>query len=174
MSVMRGVLVCGLVLGLALPVLAQEPPKPTKEHGYFKQFEGTWEGELKFGDAPPAKFTVTARVVGGFWLISEHEGNFGGMAFKGHEVSGYDPMKKKVVATWVDNMAPSMSTMEGDWSADGKKLTTVMTGMNQAGKIAKWTSVVEFKDKDTYVFKMTPAPDNDDKMEMSATYKRKK
>ena len=35
---------------------------------------------------------------GGLWLMNDFEGEFGGMAFHGHGVNGYDTQKKKYVA----------------------------------------------------------------------------
>ena len=41
---------------------------------------------------------------GGFWLLLDYKGDFGGMKFEGKGATGYDPNKKKYVSTWVDSM----------------------------------------------------------------------
>lgn len=176
MALFRSGLVLGLAVVLAWPVVAQDMPKPTKEHGYFKQLVGNWDGEMKMGGPMPqtSKVTIKAHMLGDLWLVSAHEGNIGGMPFKGQEVAGYDPAKKKTVSTWVDNLMPAMFHAEGQWDKDGKKLTNVMEGPTMSGKPGKWKAVTEFKDKDTFTFSMTPEPGTEDPMAFIATYKRVK
>jgi uncharacterized protein DUF1579 len=54
----------------------------------------------------------------GLWLRSNYEGDFlGGKKFKGHGIFGYDPLKKKYVGVWVDNMQTSLGMLEGEFDA---------------------------------------------------------
>ena len=55
---------------------------------------------------------------GGLWQIIDFKDDTGG--FVGHGVAGYDPMKKKFVSVWVDNMGTALSPAEGTLSADKK------------------------------------------------------
>src|SRR5262245_33879755 len=98
-------LVCALVIWLVPGIRSQEPPKPGPEHEHLKQLEGTWDGTVKAGDQE-SKGTMTYKMMGGFWLTSHFEGDFGGQKFEGRGIETYDPEKKKYVSAWSDSMAP--------------------------------------------------------------------
>ena len=110
----------------AAAVQAQEPPKPGPEHEVLKKMEGTWDATMKFGGME-SKGTSTYKMdLGGLWLVSTFEGDFGGMKFSGRGLDSYDTAKKKYVGVWVDSMSTSPMMMEGDYDAAKKTLT--MTG----------------------------------------------
>src|SRR5262249_52422264 len=104
------------VWGTASTARAQEGggpplPKPTAEHKVLAQEAGAWDGTIKMfmagPDAPPSvsKGVETNTLgLGGFWMLSEFKGEFGGMPFEGRGTFGYDPVKKKYVGTWIDSM----------------------------------------------------------------------
>jgi hypothetical protein len=162
---------CCLVLG-ARPVAAQ--PKPGPEHEKLKQFEGVWDGTVAFGGSE-SKGTATYKMgLGGFWLTLEFRGEFGGEKFEGRGTTGYDPIKKKYVSSWVDSMGPAMMSMEGAFNKDGTTYTETGEGPGMDGKPVKMKSVYEFKDKDTMLFTMYTIADGKDQEMFKITYKRKK
>jgi hypothetical protein len=161
----------------ARPAAAQEFPKPTAEHERLKAMEGTWEVTINImGGESKGKGTLVSKMdLGGFWLFGDFKGDFGGAAFAGRSIDGYDIAKKKYVSVWVDSMSTTPMFMEGTLDKDGKVMT--MEGMGQGfdGKPTKIKSVTEFKDADTIVFTMSaPGPDGKDATMMTITYKRKK
>lgn len=155
--------------------LAQEPPKPGPEHEKLKQLEGTWDAILKMGPEE-SKGTMTWKMdLGGLWLVSEFEGEFGGQKFTGKGLDGYDPIKKKYVGVWVDSMSTSPMIAEGTYDKDGKVQTMTGEGPGPDGKPMKHKMTTETKDKDTLLWAMFgPGPDGKEGPMMSITYKRRK
>ena len=95
-------LLTGIALLLLLPsALAQEAPKPGKEHDYLTRLVGTWDAVTESG-----KGTMTYKMgLGGLWLIGDFEGEFGGMKFEGKGLDTYDLATKKYRSVWVDSFS---------------------------------------------------------------------
>ncbi len=182
-----GFVVLGLIGFLSAgPVNAQPGAAPSAEHMIFKTDVGSWDTVMKIypqGPDNPAiesKGEETNRLLGnGLWLLSEYKGDIGGMKFEGHGTFGYDPQKKKYTGTWIDNMKPTMDTMEGDYDAKTKTLTMFSESKNPAtGQPMKMKNVGKFIDNDTRSFTMyNLAPGSEDKyvkmMEIHYTRKKK-
>ena len=155
-------------------------PKPSPEHAVLKAREGTWDATVKMWmipGAPPmeSKATQTNTMGGGLWLVSDVNGEMMGGSFWGHSITGFDPIKKKYVLTWVDSMGASMTQGEGTADAAGKTLTFKMVGCEPSGKEIKYREVEELKDKDTLVMTMfMPGADGKEMQLMEINYKRKK
>jgi hypothetical protein len=170
-------LVCCLVLGtLVASVSAQPPaPKPGPEHEMLKEkFEGDWDASI---DLMGGKSKGTAHYkmgMGGFWLLSDFNADFGGSKFEGKGATGYDPVKKKYVGTWIDSMTPHLLLNEGTFDKEGKTYTETgeMTGPD--GKVQKTKAVTEFKDKDSFIFTMSLVADGKEQKMLEITYTRKK
>lgn len=151
-----------LLLGLSLSVTSQcftqdmpELPQPQKEHEWLQQFVGQWETEAEatMGPGQPAMkctSTMKARMLGGFWMVAEVNGDAMGTQISAFQTIGYDPQTKKYVGTWVDSMASHMWKYEGTVDATGKTLTLEAEGPNFMvdGKLAKFRDVYEFRSKD--------------------------
>ena len=173
MRIRFAVSVLALFVGVAL-VRAQEAPKPGPEHEKFKELVGEWDATVKMaGSESKAKATYKLDF-GGFYLIENFEGDFGGMKFKGRGQCGYCPIKKKYFTIWIDSMSPSPMMMMGSFDKDGKTLTEEGEGPGMDGKMAKFKSVSTMTDKDTIEFKMSTVADGKENEMMSITYKRKK
>jgi len=155
--------------------LAQEPPKPGPEHEKLKELAGTWDATMKMGDTE-SKGTMVWKVdLGGLWLTSQFEGEFGGEKFTGKGFDSYDPIKKKYVGVWVDSMSTSPMVSEGTYDKDGKVLTMTGEGPGMDGKPMKYKMTTEHKDKNTMVFTMFgPGPDGKEGPMFSISYKRRK
>jgi hypothetical protein len=119
-------------------------PKPGKEiQEMAKAEEGVWDATMRVYMAGPNAEPTTYKgvetveaVSDGLWLRSNYEGDFlGGKKFKGHGIFGYDPLKKKYVGVWVDNMQTSLGTLEGEFDAKTKtsnmKFETTEPGTGQ-------------------------------------------
>src|SRR5688572_30810351 len=121
-----------LTTTLAAVLPAQDMPKPTAEHQKLAASVGSWDAviEAMGEDGKPQTTKGVSEVrlgPGGFWVIDDFNGSFGGMPFVGHGVTGWDAAKGKYVGTWVDSMSGHMMLIDGTMSADGKTMT--MTGM---------------------------------------------
>jgi len=164
-----------LAFGVAgVAARAQEMPKPGPAHAKLKELVGEWDATVKFGDSESKGKSVMKLDFGGFFLIQEFEGEAFGAKFKGRGTSGYCPIRKKYVSTWIDSMSPSMMTMHGSYDKDGKTFTEVGEGPSMEGKMVKMKSVTTMPDKDTMIFKMYEVKDGQDQEMMTITYKRKK
>ena len=155
--------------------LAQEPPKPGPEHEKLKELVGTWDAVVKFGPEE-SKGTMTWKMdLGGLWLVSEFQGEFGGEKFTGKGFDGYDPIKKKYIGVCVDSMSTLPVISEGTYDKDGKVQTMTGEGPGPDGKPTKYKMTTEHKDKDSVLFTMFgPGPDGKEGPMMSIAYKRRK
>jgi hypothetical protein len=144
-----------LAVVLAAPAArAQEPPKPGPEHEVLKKMVGTWDVTMKM-DGMEIKGVMTYKMdLGGLWLAGRLESEFGGMKFSGQSLDGYDPVKKKYVGVWVDNMSTSPMLMEGTYDKATKTITTTGEGPGMDGKPTKYKGVTKLTDDDTINFEM--------------------
>ena len=170
----RMLLACALVIWLAPNVRSQEPPKPGAEHEHLKQMEGTWDATIKAGDQE-SKGTMTYKMgLGGFWLVSHFQGEFGGQKFEGRGMDTYDTEKKKYVSAWADSMAPFLLVLEGDYDKANKTLTMTGEGPSPAGRV-KYKTVTKMPDADTLEFTLSaPGQDGKEAAMLTISYKRKK
>lgn len=140
----------------------EEMPKPTKEHEWLRQLEGTWAGEVDMlldpmnPAKPPekpirSKVTESTTLLGGWWALAVVKSEMMGQPFEGRGQYGYDVEKKKYVGTWIDSMMPHLWEYEGSLDASGKVLTLEAMGPDcvNPGAMAKFRDVHQIVDKDT-------------------------
>jgi len=132
-------------------------PQPQKEHEWLQKFVGEWESHSKASAGPgvpemECSGRMRSRMLGGFWVISENEGDMAGMKISAIQTIGYDAEKKKYIGTWVDSVMNHLWNYEGSVDESGKKLTLEAEGPNMAepGKTAKYRDIYEFKSKDEF------------------------
>ncbi len=149
------------LLAAALPALnAQAQMPPTAEHKALESDVGVWDAEVKMwqtADAEPmdSKAVETNKMLGKLWLLSDFEGDFGGMKFTGHMQLGYDPIKKKFVGTWIDTISPFLQTMEGTYDEKTKTSTMLAAGVDMAtGKPSTSKMITRRVSDDERVFEM--------------------
>ena len=169
---------CAVLAVWAVPVPAQEIPQPGPEHKLLEKMAGTWDATVTMeGGAPPMKGTMVYKMeLGGFWLVGKFEAEFGGMKFNGTDTTGYDPIRKKYVGTWVDSMSPSMVISTGTYDEAKKALVSTGTGPGPDGRsLVKFKSVSEMKSDDEMVHTMyIVTEDSGESKIMTIEYKRKK
>lgn len=159
----------------ALPASGQDAPKPGAEHARLKQLEGTWDAVMKMGDMESKGTMVYKMDLGGLWLTSDFQGEFGGQKFSGRGLDGYDPGRKKYVGVWVDSMSTTPMLSEGNFDKDGKVMTMSGEGPGPDGSPTKFKMTTEFRDKDSIYWTMySPGPDGKDAAMFTITYKRRK
>lgn len=101
-------------------------PKPAAEMANLKFFDGSWSCEGKLHPTPmnPAatlKGTVKSSAdLGGFWQSGMVKSQASGMPgpFEGMFHMTYDPMGKRYVMLWVDNMGAWAQTSSAGWNGD--------------------------------------------------------
>ena len=161
MNLKQGWLAAAVLVGLVSSVCAQVPAA-SEHHKILKMEEGKWTATTKLYMGPtgvletPAESTGTEenKMLGEFWLISNFDGFFGGMPFKGHGTFGYNAAKKRYVGTWVDSFNPASTQMYGTYDEATKTMTYETIGVGMDGGPAKGKNVVVYKDKDTRIMTM--------------------
>jgi len=168
-------IVCCLAASCGLARAAEpQPPKPGPEQEKLERFVGDWDCAVDFM-GQETKSTASYKMgFGGFWLTEHVKGEFGGQPFEGRATTGYDPLKKKYVSTWIDSMGLAMMISEGSFDKDGKTYTETGEMPGEDGKTQKVKSVFEFPDKDKILFTMYAVADGKDQQMMKITYTRKK
>jgi hypothetical protein len=170
---MKTLTMTGLVLlVLAAPVRAQEPPKPGPEHEILKKLEGNWDTVMKAGGAEFKGLTTYKMEVGGLWLVGTVDIDMGGMKFEGKSLETYDAAKKQFVSVWADSMSTAPMTMAGSYDKAKKALTSTGEGPGMDGKPTKYKSVTEMPDENT--INMTMYMGDIKEPAFTVSYKRKK
>ena len=168
--VISALLVSGLGLAQAQP---PEMPKPSPEHAYLKKTAGNWDCVMKMMGME-MKCTHSSEMVGDFWVVGKFNGDFGGMKFEGRDACGWDPIKKKYKATWIDSMSPHSMTLYGTFDEASKTMTMEGTGINEQGKEAKFKEVIVWKNNDEFTFTMYEEKGGKFEVSFVIDYKRKK
>lgn len=162
---MRKIVALGLLVALGAGIAvstADEPPgpaQPQREHQWLQQLEGDWitEAEITLQPGEPPVTTTGAEsnhLLGGFWSVGVHRGEYQGAPFTGIFTLGYDPEQNEYVGTWIDSLSSHLWTYEGTRDASGKALTLYTEGPcpQAGGKVVKLREVLEIVDQDHKLF----------------------
>ncbi|MEZ6069210.1 MAG: DUF1579 domain-containing protein [Pirellulales bacterium] len=148
------VLACSLAHAQPMP----EFPAPTEQHQWLEKFVGQWDITSKgmMGpDQPPMECSAVmkSKMLGGFWVVTETDGETPGGKFTSLQTIGYDPAKQVYVGTWVDSMTNHLWHYEGSVDESGKTLTLEAEGPNfmTGGATAKFRDSYEFKSPDEII-----------------------
>lgn len=153
---------------------------PGDAHKKLDAFAGSWTVKATFWPVPGADpMTMNGSseshwTMGGRYLEENFKGDFMGMPFEGHGVTGYDNIKKQYWGSWIDNMSTAMMTSTG--SGDGSTFT-FSGSMPDAmtGKDAPINQKVTVTDADHHSMEMWgPGPDGKMFKSMQLDYTRKK
>jgi len=163
---------------------AQQPemPTPSKEHEFLAQFAGDWDVTASTVPAPGeqpivGKGTESAKMLGGFWLVSEAESDMMGMAVSSRMTFGYDPKRSKYVGTFFCSMDSHLWTYEGTMDETGKKLTLNTRGHSPTdfNTQVNYREVLELVDKDHKTFTSYMEGENGQWVKfMTMDYRRRK
>jgi hypothetical protein len=172
MKAVRCLCAVALILFVAPAAQAQESPKPGPEHEILKKMAGNWDLTMKIGGME-IKGTGTNKMdLGGLWLVTSMECEFGGVKAQGKGFDTYDFAKKKYVSVFVDSQSTSPLVTEGTYDKATRTLTMEGTGPGFDGKPMKYKSVTVMPDDDTINITMYMGEGKD--AACSVTCKRKK
>lgn len=149
-----------LVFCIQASLLGQEMelPTPGPELDVLKADVGTWDVEIKAwagpGEPTVTKGKETSRMLGGFWLLTDFEGNMFGMEFKGHGMYSYDAEKKLYVGSWVDSLSPTKMDMVGKHDKANKTMTFEGMAPGMDGAPVKHVLTTTYKDDGTRTLTM--------------------
>lgn len=103
---------------------------PGEMHKKLAEHLGTWEGKTSLWmmpDSEPMTSTsksVVTSMMDGRYLKIEMTGEMPGMGlYNGFGLMGFDNVRQKLVATWIDNQSTKIMNGTGEMSKDGKTLT---------------------------------------------------
>ena len=118
-------------------------------------------------------------ILGGRYVLEKVRGNpetEGQTPFEGMGVHGYDNLKQKYVAMWIDNMMTGLFTSEGTCDASGKIITLLGEDTDPTtGKAMQIRSVLRIVDDNKWVSETyCQGPDGKEFMAVELTYTRKK
>lgn len=152
--------------------------KPTAETEMLQKSVGTWNAVQKLWmdpSKPPVQGSgkmVCESINKGLWVGSSYNGDMMGMPFEGHEMIGWDPMKKKFVGAWSDNLGMGLYTYEGTASEDGKTITFTMTGPDETGTVTQSAMVMNVIDDNHHRMSMWRGMDTKQQPSMIIDYTR--
>ena len=133
---------------------------PVKQHEWLQQFVGEWNVEVEVTTEPGkppirGKGTESTRMLGGFWVVAEGEGEMDGTpgTIRSLLTLGYDSNAKKYVGTWIDSMNSYLWKYEGKLDAARKVLTLETEGpCSLRAGLVRFREVTEFPSKDHRLF----------------------
>ena len=188
-------------LALTLPLLAQEAKEkaPTAEQQAMMQawqkaatpgpnhkLLGSLTGEWTFATkmwmepgTPPESSTGTAvyiPLMDGRYIQGEYKGTFGGMAFQGLGLTGYDNVAHHFTSTWADNMGTSIMLMTGSYDPATKTFTYMgdMDDMMRPGTKVKVRQNVKILSGDSHVMEWYETRGGKEIKTMEIVYTRQK
>jgi hypothetical protein len=152
------------------------------QHKLLASMAGSWEYTAKMWMAPGApaqewKGTAERKMVmDGRFLHEEVSGEFGGMAFRGSGLNGYDNVQGKYVGTWIDNMSTGISRSIGTADATGKVITYEREEFDPLTKSkSKGRDVLHIESNDKEVLEFHKSlPDGKEYKMMEIVYTRRK
>lgn len=159
--------------------------KPGEHHARLQPLIGRWNLTIRSAMAPGQPMqesTGTAEyewILGGRYVLEKVRGNpetEGQTPFEAMGVHGYDNLKQKYVAMWIDNMMTGLFTSEGTCDASGKIITLLGEDTDPTtGKAMQIRSVLRIVDDNKWVSETyCQGPDGKEFMAVELTYTRKK
>jgi hypothetical protein len=149
-----------LVFCVASTSIGQEMelPKPGPEFDAFQSDLGTWDVEIKTWGGPGkptvSKGKETCRMLGGFWMLVDFQGNMMGLDFKGHGSYSYDAEANQYIGTWIDSLSPKKMEMIGKYDKDNQVMTYGGMAPGPDGNLAKHIMTTRYNNDGTRVMTM--------------------
>jgi hypothetical protein len=160
----------------------QKAATPGPNHKLLATLVGRWNFSTKMWmqpGAPPELSTGTAvytTLMDGRFIQGEYKGTFGGMAFQGLGLTGYDNVARHFTVTWADNMGTSIMLMTGRFDSATKTFTYKgdMDDMMKPGKKVKVRQTVKVTDDDSHVMEWYEFRGGKELKTMEISYTRQK
>jgi hypothetical protein len=160
----------------------QKAATPGANHQLLASMTGNWAFSTKMWmepGAPPETSTGTAvytPLMDGRFIQGEYKGTFGGMAFQGLGLTGYDNVAQHFTATWADNMGTSIMLMTGHYDPAAKVFTYKgdMDDMMKPGTKVKVRQVVKVHSDDAHTMEWYETRGGKEIKTMEIAYTRQK
>jgi hypothetical protein len=166
-----------------------EMSKLNENHKMLADMNGTWNYTVKFWMNPDpnakpqeSKGTATRKsVMGGRYVVMDvtgkmqmpdQNGKMKDMQFKGMGVEGYDNVKQKFVASWIDNMGTGIQFSEGTYDPATKTLTYTSEIEMMPGMKMPIRETLKIADKDHMMLEWFETHGGQEKKTMEINYTR--
>ena len=154
---------------------------PGDQHKHLAKMAGEWNVKAKFwmepGDPMQSEGTASrSMMLDGRVLAESFKGEFMGMPFAGHGMTGYDNVTGLYWSTWNDTMSTGLMKMEGQCTDSGDKCTWIGSNLDpMTGKMMFSKGVSTTQSSDREVFEsFVIGPDGKEFKTMELVYTRKK
>ncbi|HXN08408.1 MAG TPA: DUF1579 domain-containing protein [Candidatus Acidoferrales bacterium] len=168
-----------------------ELSKLNENHKLLTSLDGNWDYNIKFWmnpdpNAKPQESKGTAvrkSIMGGRFAVMDvngkmqmpgENGKMKDVMFKGMGIEGYDNVKKKFVASWIDNMGTGIEFSEGEYDPATTTLTYRADIEMPPGTTTKVREVIKLTDKDHMMLEWYENKGGQEKKTMEISYTRKK
>jgi len=168
-----------------------EMSKLNENHKLLSNLDGNWNFSIKMWmnpdpNAPPqqSKGTATRKsIMGGRYSVMDvtgkmqmpgQDGKMKEMQFKGMGLEGYDNVKKKFVASWVDNMGTGIQFSEGTYDPTARTFTYTSEIEMMPGVKTPVREVIKVTDKDHMALEWYENRGGQEMKTLEITYTRKK
>jgi Protein of unknown function (DUF1579) len=142
-----------------------ELSKLNENHKLLSSLDGNWDFKIKFWmnpdpNAPPQEANGTATrksIMGGRYVVMDVNskmrmpdaaGKIKDVQFKGMGIDGYNSVKDKFVASWIDNMSTGIEYAEGTYDPATKTFTYMSDFEPLPGMKSQVRQVLKLTDKD--------------------------
>lgn len=157
-----------LLIGIAVPCIAQEEPKKPIELEVLKAAVGVWDAEIEVWpegpDAESIKFNgvETISPYGEYWIASDFDSEYEGQTMKVHSIVGYDLDRKKLVGMVIDH-GPYAASMTGDYDHESKTVHWKTKAKSPTGQpMLQHTSITDVSPDERLLVLSVPGKDHDE------------
>jgi len=168
-----------------------EMGKTNENHKLLSSLDGNWNYTIKFWmnpdpNAKPQESKGTAirkSIMDGRYVMMDvsgkmqmpgENGKMKDVNFKGMGMEGYDNVKKKFVASWIDNMGTGIEFSEGTYDPTTKSLTYTSEMEPVPGMKTQVREVIKIADKDHMSLEWYENQGGQEKKTMEINYTRAK
>lgn len=166
-----------------------ELSKLNENHKLLGQLAGTWTDTVKMWmapGAPPMESKGTAvrkAIMGGRYYVADFtghmkmpgpDGKMKEMPFIGKSIEGYDNVRQKFVASWIDNMGTGIFLIDGSYDPASKTFTYNAEMEMMPGMKTKVREVVKIVDQDHHTLEWYENRGGQEVKTMEINYTRSK
>jgi hypothetical protein len=166
-----------------------EMGKTNENHKLLSSLDGNWNYSIKFWMNPDptakpqeSKGTATRKsIMDGRYVVMDvagkmqmpgENGKMKDIVFKGMGMEGYDNVKKKFVASWIDNMGTGIEFSEGTYDPTTKSFTYTSEMEPVPGMKTAVREVIKIADKDHMSLEWYENQGGQEKKTMEIAYTR--
>ena len=168
-----------------------EMSKLNENHKLLSSLDGNWDYTIKFWMNPDpnakpqeSKGTATRKsIMGGRYVMMDvsgkmqmpgEDGKMKDITFKGMGMEGYDNVKKKFVASWIDSMGTGIEFSEGTYDPATKSFTYTSEMEPVPGMKTSIREVIKIADDSHMMLEWYENQGGQEKKTMEISYTKKK